>query len=224
MKEVFRRLALLSVAMLLGFAGCEKGSDQEQDRDNNGEGGSEIITGTINGHDYVDLGLPSGLKWATCNVGANTPGDYGNYYAWGETITKSEYTEENSLTYGEEIGDFSGNAIYDVATANWGGSWRMPTKEEIRELHDYASWNWTRLYGANGCKVTGPNGNSIFLPSAGYCDGSSRDFVGEYGYYWGSTPYWSYTREAVHLFFDANDVDYYWSDRYEGYTVRPVSE
>ena len=87
MKKALRRLSLLTVAMMVAFAGCEK--------DNNG-----VTIGTINGYDYVDLGLPSGTKWATCNVGATTPEEYGNYYAWGETTVKTEYVEENCTTYG----------------------------------------------------------------------------------------------------------------------------
>ena len=110
MKKVLKRLAMLSVAMLLAFAGCEKDPGSENDRGNNGGGDTGNVSGTINGHDYVDLGLPSGLKWATCNVGASKPEDYGNYYAWGETTTKSEYTEENSVTMGQPMSDFSGNA------------------------------------------------------------------------------------------------------------------
>uniref|UniRef100_UPI0025B2398C PEGA domain-containing protein n=2 Tax=uncultured Muribaculum sp. TaxID=1918613 RepID=UPI0025B2398C len=84
---------------------------------------------TINGHEYVDLGLS--VKWAACNVGASSPEDYGNYYAWGETATKAEYTESNSKTYGKTMGDISGNPQYDAARANWGGTWRLPTKAEF---------------------------------------------------------------------------------------------
>lgn len=94
-------------------------------------------------HEYVDLGLPSGTKWATCNVGANIPEEYGDFYAWGEITTKSEYTTENCVTYGESMDDISGNPNYDVARAKWGGSWRMPTKSEMRELVYNCNWTWT---------------------------------------------------------------------------------
>ena len=180
--------------------------------------------GTISGHDYVDLGLPSGLKWATCNVGANTPEEYGDYFAWGETTTKSEYTEENSRTYGENMSDISGNATYDVARSNWGDSWRMPTNRELTELKKNCVWTWTSQSGVNGYKVTGINGNSIFLPAAGYCYGSSRYYVGEYGGYWSSTPDESGTIDACYLGFYSGYHGVGWHDRYTGRTVRPVSE
>ena len=92
------------------------------------------------GHEYVDLGLPSGLKWATCNVGASKPEDFGNYYAWGETSPKDEYTEDNCSTYEKQINDISGNAQYDAARANWGGKWRLPTKSEMQELRYKCTW------------------------------------------------------------------------------------
>ena len=176
-------------------------------------------TGTSNGYGYVDLGLS--VKWATCNVGANKPEEYGNYYAWGETITKSSYTSDNSKTYGKVMTDIAGNVNYDAARANWGGSWRMPTKAEMQELKDRCTWTWTTQNGVKGYKVKGPNGNSIFLPAAGYRDGSSLYLAGSYGYYWSSTPYDS---GAYGLNFDSSchDMCYYY--RYGGQSVRPVLE
>ena len=176
----------------------------------------------INGHEFVDLGLS--VKWATCNVGASQPHGYGNYYAWGETKTKRKYTEKNSRTYGKNMSDISGNSNYDVARANWGGSWRMPTKREMKELVNKCTWTWTSQSGVTGHKVTGPNGNSIFLPAAGYCDGSSRDDVGEYGFYWSSTPYEGGTGSAYYLYLLSGSRLVNWSIRYYGFTVRPVSE
>jgi len=181
-------------------------------------------TGSINGYDWVDLGLQSGLKWATCNVGASQPHGYGNYYAWGETTTKESYDESNSVTYYQEISDFSGNATYDAARANWGSTWRMPTKAEMQELLNNCTWTWTTQSGVNGYRVTGPNGNSIFLPAAGICDGSSRDYVGEIGYYWSSAPFESGTGYACSLYFNGGGHGVDWFNRYRGYTVRPVSE
>ena len=133
----------------------------------------------VNGHEYVDLALPSGLKWATCNVGAKTPEASGNYYAWGETKPKYEYTQANSVTYGKEIDDISGNVQYDVAAANWGEGWRMPTKDEFEELIRFCQWDITTENGNLGYSITGPNDNKIFLPVNTFDSGS----------YWTANPY-----------------------------------
>ena len=182
----------------------------------------ETISGTENGHNYVDLGLLSGLKWATCNVGATTPEEYGGYYAWGETTTKIEYTEENCLTSGKQMNDISGNAQYDAATANWGGAWRMPTYDELNELNTQCTWTWTTQDGVNGYKVEGPNGNSIFLPAAGHRYGSSLYNAENFGYYWSSTPYENFDYDAYYLYFSSASHDMSSNDRYYGWSVRPV--
>ena len=191
-----------------------------------GEEKSFTTVSLINGHEWVDLGLPSGLKWATCNVGATSPEGYGNYYAWGETTTKESYYESNCTTFGQQISDFSGNVTYDAARANWGSTWRMPTKTEMEELENNCTWTWTTQNGVNGYRVRGPNGNSIFLPAAGYCNGSSRNYVGEFGDYWSSTPYdyESDTVLAYRLFFYSPSHGGNWHNRSFGYTVRPVSD
>ena len=178
----------------------------------------------VNGREYVDLGLS--VKWATCNVGANAPEEYGDYFAWGETSPKEEYTEENSLTYGKQMSDISGNAQYDAATANWGGSWRMPTKAEQQELLNNCTWTWTTQNGVNGYNVEGPNGNSIFLPAAGYRYGSSLNYAGSRGYYWSSTPYGfvgGYD-SAYGLAFDSSNLSMNGYYRYAGRSVRPILE
>lgn len=183
------------------------------------------VSGTIAGHDYVDLGLS--VKWATCNVGALSPSDYGNYYAWGETTTKSTYKEGNCKTYNKNIDDISGNPKYDAARANWGGSWRLPTKAEMEELKKECTWEWTCQGGHNGYKVTSKtNGNSIFLPAAG-CRVKSKSLLyraGEFGYYWSSTPYEINTLVAYHLCFGGGDPYVFWIDRKFGHGVRPVSD
>lgn len=182
--------------------------------------------GKPEGHEYVDLGLPSGLKWATCNVGATKPEEYGNYYAWGETSPKEKYTKENSLTYGIQMSDISGNAQYDAATANWGGSWRMPTDEEMQELIDKCTWTWTTQNGVKGYSVIGPNGNSIFLPAAGSRYGSSLGSAGSVGNYWSSTPYDRYfngdNAYYLHFYSDYQNTIIY--DRFHGLSVRPITE
>lgn len=190
--------------------------------------------GEISGYGYVDLGLPSGLKWATCNIGSTTPEGYGNYYAWGETTTKDTYTAENSLTYGlsdselQVQGIIDGNQhltpSYDAATANWGGSWRMPTREEMQELVGNCTWTWTTMNDVNGCRVEGPNGNSIFLPAAGGRYDGSLLSVGSGGDYWSSTPNESYSDFACYLGFGSRNHGVYDSYRSGGRSVRPVSE
>ena len=190
-------------------------------------------TGTSNGYGYVDLGLS--VKWATCNVGATTPEEYGDYFAWGGTITKSNYSSSNCPTYGlskselQSRGyiDSEGNLTpkYDAAVANWGGDWRMPTYDELNELRTKCTWIWTTQNGVNGYKVTGPNGNSIFLPAAGSRDGSSLDGAGSYGYYWSSRPsdFSGYYAYILHFnSFSRSMYGYY--NRYRGQSVRPVLE
>ena len=213
-----------NVAKLIGFSLPEK---ERQERgykpiqDNNKQ-----YPKIINGHEYVDLGLPSGLKWATCNVGANKPEDYGDYFAWGETETKTEYSEGNSLTQEHSISDGNNRltSSYDAARAKWGRSWRMPTKEELEELKKNCRWEWTTQNGVDGYKGTGPNGNSIFLPTAGYRYGTSLYHAGEFGDWWSSTPHDGYDGSAYDLCFGNGSVfvdDY---DRINGHSVRPVSE
>ena len=221
MKRILLILAIITGAMMVS---CNP--DDDDNNNNGGNNGGNNGNGQHNGHEYVDLGLPSGVKWATCNVGASSPEDYGNYYAWGETSPKAEYTWENSVTYGEQMSDISGNAQYDAATANWGGSWRMPTREQMKELVEHCEWEWTQVNGVNGAKLIGPNGSCIFLPAAGYRNGSWLYNDGDNGYCWSSTPLVSndyYYAYFLH-FYDGDEYvgwGYYLS---LGFTVRPVSE
>ena len=191
----------------------------------------EEETNEINGHEYVDLGLPSGLLWATCNVGAETPEGYGDYFAWGETTTKSTYYDSNNVTYGlndsslqtQGYIDNNGNltAQYDAATANWGGDWRMPTYDEMKELKNNCTWTVTTQNGVNGCNVEGPNGKSIFLPAAGRRDGSSFINAGSYGSYWCSTSGgYSYGGYRAYQFSTSQNVSL--NFRRCGNSVRPV--
>ena len=202
----------------------------------------QMVSGTENGHDYVDLGLPSGLKWATCNIGATTPEGYGNYYAWGETAPKSNYTWEtykycngsyDTMTkyctesgYGY-IGFTDGKTTLelsdDAARANWGGKWRMPTEAEQNELRNNCTWTWTTQNGVMGYKVTSKtNGNSIFLPAAGYRDGTSVSSVGSYANYWSSSLDESSPGNAYNFYFNSGNVDWGSSLRNYGLTVRAV--
>ena len=174
---------------------------------------------TINGHEYVDLGLS--VKWATCNIGALSPSEFGDYYAWGETMPKSRYIVGNSKTRGKVIADISGSP-YDAARVNWGESWRLPTKTEFEELKEKCTWRWTSDGGHYGCRVQGPNGNSIFLPAAGWRDGTALNDAGERGSYWSSAPSED-SSGACSLGFNSGNryADCY--GRGYGYSVRPVS-
>ena len=182
-------------------------------------------TGQFNGHDYVDLGLS--VMWATCNVGASSPSEYGDYYAWGETETKVTYTQDNCERYNEDIGDISGNIRYDVAASNWGDGWRLPTRAELEELADMCDWVWCRNEYSWGYLVIGPNGNKIFLPAAGNYFYQKHYNAGEMGNYWSSTPDDSRT-SAYDIFFHTQNgyENLYVGEitRYYGQSVRPVTD
>ena len=175
----------LSLSMLTA---CDDDDDDLTETVDDADDSSSATAGIA-----VDLGLS--VKWATVNIDATLPADYGNYYAWGETETKDEYSLDNSVTYGDSsFGDISGDATYDAATANWGSSWRMPTQTECQELVDDCTWTWTTQENSDGeyikgYLVEGTNSNSIFLPAAGYRYGSSLYRAGTSGDYWSSTPY-----------------------------------
>ena len=188
------------------------------------EGKPKATTGTHNGYSWVDLGLS--VKWATCNVGANSPEDYGDYYAWGETSTKGSYTENTCSTWEQNIGNIAGTSR-DVAHVKWGGNWRMPTKAEFDELlnENNCTWTGTTQNGKYGCKVTSKkNGNSIFLPAAGCRGGEELYYDGSLGYYWSSTPYSELTQYAYYLYFISGFQNTSWLYRNNGLTVRPVLE
>lgn len=186
---------------------------------------TKLTTGTINGHEWVDLGLPSGIKWATCNVEAYSSSGYGRYYAWGEITPKLECTVKNSKTYGKYFNNISGNPQYDAARANWGGSWRLPTKAEMEELINRCTWTCATNNSHKGYYVKGPNGNSIFLPAAGWHHESSYEFIENSGYYWSAEPYGNNYSHAYCLYFktDGHTYDVRWNFREYGRSVRPVS-
>lgn len=189
--------------------------------------------GIHNDHEYVDLGLPSGTKWATMNVDANSIVDYGGYYAWGETSTKETYTWDNYL-YGDnsscdDLGNISGSSTYDVAHIKWGGTWHMPTPDEFDELKTNCTWTWTSISGVTGDLVTGLNGNSIFLPATGYKKWSGWYDKGNIGFYWltTETPGSPYTTAFDFYFnkdFNSGAPNGGSQHRYVGYTIRPVTE
>ena len=185
------------------------------------------------GHEWVDLGLPSGLKWATCNVGANSPEEYGDYFAWGETETKTDYswdtykfTTDGGSTftkYTETDGKTTLDPEDDAAAVNWGGKWRMPTDDEWTELRENCTWTWTSLNGVNGYEVkSNANGNSIFLPAAGYPSDDGLDDAGNYGYYWSSSLITDDPSYAWDVYFLSVGVGRGSDGRCLGQSVRPV--
>ena len=181
--------------------------------------------GTINGYEYVDLGLPSGLKWATHNIGATSPSDKGDMFAWGEISPKAQYTEANCTSYGLDMQNIAGDPQYDAARANWGSTWKMPSKKDFEELMSECTWEWVVDINGVGCKkVTGPNGNSIMLPVSGYVYESAY-YMQDFGYYWTSTPISTYEQFSYDFFFDEEyNLSMGYDDRCYGQAIRPVSE
>ena len=181
-------------------------------------------------HEYVDLGLPSGTLWATCNVGANSPEEYGDYFAWGETQSKDIYNWSTYQYYdGSNLAKYTGNDGLtillledDAATANWGNEWRMPTKEEWEELYQNTTRIWTIQNGVNGRLFTASNGNSLFLPAAGYRWGGELFDVGSNGYYFSSSLYSDYPYGVWSFHFGLVYYSVYGDGRDYGQSVRAV--
>lgn len=231
-----------------GSTGGDSGDDTGGSTGGDNTGGGSGGTSTNNEHEYVDLGLS--VKWATMNVGAESPEDYGDYFAWGETtgykagktnfssatykyyqkttttipattdkdgfvvpeqtITKGGYTKyvrsADASSHGYD-GFYDNKTVLDpaddAATANWGGSWRMPTVAEQDELCNNCTWEWKELNGVKGYKVTGSNGNYIFLPAAGYRWDAELYLAGSYGRYWSSSLDPDYDGGACFLLFNS---------------------
>lgn len=189
-------------------------------------------------HEYVDLGLS--VKWATCNVGASSPQEAGNYYAWGETEAKNTYNWQSykySKGYLSTMTKYCNSSSYgtvdnisvlepsdDVAQVKWGGSWRMPTGAEWAELRTNCIWTWTTQNGKNGYIVSSKSkGNSIFLPAAGYHDGSSVGNAGAYGCYWSASLGSMRSYFALNTYFISYYIfKSYYELRFYGLSVRPV--
>ncbi|MCQ2195454.1 MAG: hypothetical protein MJZ28_10950 [Paludibacteraceae bacterium] len=206
---------------------------------------SVTVSGKIGGYAYVDLGLPSGLLWATYNVGATSPEGYGDYFAWGET--KPQAASDSSYSWatykwcngdGDFLTKYCTQSRYgtvdslttllpedDAATANWGGAWRMPTRTEQDELREGCDWEWTDDYnGVSGQIGTSKtNGNTIFLPAAGYRFNGSLSEVGSNGYCWSSSLLTYYSNNAYELSFDSRSIDWSSYGRQNGQSVRAVS-
>ena len=193
----------------------------------------------------VDLGLPSGTLWADRNVGASSPEDYGDYFAWGETTTKSNYEwstykyangSKFKLTKYCSTSDYGNNGYTDshtilersddAATVNWGRDWCMPTQHQFQELYDNCTWIWTTRNGKNGYEIKGKNGKSIFIPAAGSCIETTIYGFGSWGNYWSSSLNTDDSFRGYMLDFDEEDSLFpdEWVDRCYGQSVRPVRE
>lgn len=228
--KTFKLFNLTLVSIVLGISTISCSQDDATINKETGEGRHQ-------GHSFVDLGLS--VKWATCNVGTSVPEDYGDYYAWGETDTKSSYNSSNNKWYYYDIhsyikyctdsyyGTIDNKTVLDqeddVAHVKWGGDWRMPTYPEQSELRKNCTWTWTTQNGTTGYKVTSKlNGNSIFLPAAGYRSDSSLKRTGTYGCYWSASLCEESAVDAWYLDFDLGDVDRGCDVRSYGRSVRPV--
>ena len=203
----------------------------------------QSLTGTANGHDYVDLGLPSGTLWATCNVGASKPEGYGNYYAWGETSTKNTYNwstykyangDYNKLTKYCGKSDYGNNGFTDNLTTlqsgddptivQWGNGWRTPSSSQWRELMDNTTNKWTIKNGVKGRLFTAKNGQTLFLPAAGYRSGSELRYAGSRGAYLSNSLGINGPTSTSELYFSSDDCVTSGGRRNLGYPVRPVRQ
>ena len=202
-----------------------------------------VVPALEDNHEYVDLGLPSGTLWATCNVGASSPEEYGDHFAWGETSPKDYYDSSTyKWCYYDNNGywqltkyDYSSFPTIegdgkteldpedDAAYVNWNPYWRMPTSDQIEELVNCCSWQWTQRNGVNGQLGTGPNGNTIFLPAAGYRWCESLSNVGSVGRYW-SRSLCSYDTADAYLlnFYSFNVYNCFNFNRFNGFAIRAV--
>lgn len=234
-------MAFVAMAAGLAFASCQKEDSNSTAANNGGTNGGGQATA-----EWVDLGLPSGLLWATCNLGATTPEGYGDYYAWGETTTKEVYnwstykyctadadgdlqtlTKYNtSSTYGTPDNLTTLEAMDDVATQKLGSGARMPTAAEWRELIANTTAEWTQVNGVAGRKFTALNGKSLFLPAAGCRYGSGFVAAGSYGFYWSSSLLASLLESdpnsAWYFRFHEGAQSMRYDNRYGGLSVRAV--
>ena len=235
--------AIMLVVAAIIVAGCNK-PDEPNNGGNNGGGNNENNSNIYNGHEYVDLGLPSGTLWATCNVGAETAEELGDYYAWGETQTKGTYSwgfywfcanDYNQLTKYCSNSDFGYNGFTDnlqnlllcddAANSNWGSGWRIPTKTQWEELCHNTTQIWMTINGINGINgrlFTATNGNSLFLPAAGGYNGSDTNSVGYSGNYWSSLLDTAYPNNAWFFMFFSDDYSINSHNRCIGRSIRPV--
>ena len=174
----------------------------------------------------IDLGLPSGTIWSCCNVGASSPKDYGDFYAWGETKEKMKFYSNTYQFENVKIGPSISGTRYDVAHVKWGGQWQMPHLEHLQELLNYCSYEWTKVNGNYGRRFKGPNGGVIFLPAAGFPreSDSSLRYINVGGYYWSSSLYTTDSTGAWRINFSESGINITDCGRHCWISVRPVTD
>ena len=253
-----KKLTYLFVLLMLSFPVCASASNYIRgDVDRDGNVGIGDVAGLIDYllsgvwddepadvHEYVDLGLPSGTLWATMNIGAESPEDFGDYFAWGETAPKSNYHWDTYTlcdngndrvmlkycTYSNGQGAPTGivDNIFelepedDAAYVNWGPLWRMPSYSQMEELRTKCSWQWTQMNNVNGCLLTGPNGNSLFLPAAGVRMWTFLHLDGSACLYWMRTIDYQMPTQAYDLLIQSDDCKRSSYVRHAGLSVRAV--
>lgn len=193
-------------------------------------GDRDQTRGELTGHEFVDLGLPSGTKWASANIGTDKDNDFGDYIAWGEVVMKNNFcwdtyrmNDKDSITkYSEADGLKSLQPIDDIATISWGKGWTIPTQKQFEELKRCCTWEWVEDDDVCGYNVKGQNGASIFLPAAGYYRKDKQKSLNEEGGYWTSNLSSDSYTMALGLIFDDGDIDSEEYDRCYGQSIRPV--
>ena len=230
----FLAFALLASAMTISLSACGGDDDDdniynEVDNGEDNEGDKPVVLCPDDNHPHA-INMGDAGVWACCNIGASKPEAYGSYFAWGETGVKSDYSFEtyehkNGSEYKDIGSEIGGNITYDAATKEWGSSWRTPSSGQIRGLLQNCESRWKRINNVNGLLLTAHNGNNIFLPAAGYREGTSPKVVGYTGAYWSSSLYTTTPGNVYGVRFVSNDVGLYRAfERSYGLPVRPVQE
>lgn len=204
---------ILLLLTTVAIVGCKKDSSPDVT--------TKPQNGNTNGHEWVDLGLS--VKWATCNIGATSPEDYGDYYAWGETKTKDNFQADNCTSKNKDFKGSIAGTEFDAATVNWGDGWHLPTRAEFEELMDKCTWTWTTKNDVNGFEVTAKNGNSIFLPAGGFYVGTQLYGGGKGGSYLTAEHESGFTQKSWFMEFSSKGPYFEELYRTSGRSVRPVA-
>ena len=213
-----RRIGILSDLFSVLMISCTSGEESKSEKS---AGSEDVSTSELTMSKEVDLGLPSGNIWAGWNLGADSIGQIGNYYSWGELEPKKEYTKNTYKYQGKILEEDIASTEYDVVSSLWGGNWHIPTKDDFAELINNCKQEWVTYGDISGYKFIGPNGKSIFFPAAGCFENMSPFNQNSYGYYWTSIDNVKGFRANNLSFYKGRLViDKY--NRYAGLTIRPV--